>query len=200
MPTHKIVFLFDVDNTLLDNDRVTTGLADGARLCATHQPQHVASEKRWIIPTATLHPPAATGLADTVALRNFSNPPLPFAIMAGGVQDRRNNYGAFGLVYFIDNAIWKAVGITPVDVLGGMSAATKLWIIGQRFPNMDDFFDKFDPKCGLACLIPRGGFGYISFDFGAEFDTPFLFAKTGAQAGLHFLQRHGSAGILVMFG
>lgn len=26
MPKHKIVFLFDVDNTLLDNDRVTADL------------------------------------------------------------------------------------------------------------------------------------------------------------------------------
>jgi hypothetical protein len=26
MPAHKIVFLFDVDNTLLDNDRVTVDL------------------------------------------------------------------------------------------------------------------------------------------------------------------------------
>jgi len=26
MPAHKIIFLFDVDNTLLDNDRVTADL------------------------------------------------------------------------------------------------------------------------------------------------------------------------------
>ena len=103
--------------------------------------------------------------------RETGSPPEAL-VVAGGVQNRSDNYRVSRLVHLVNDAIGKAVGVTPVDVFGRVTAAAEQWILRQFVPHADDLFYKLRSESGLAGFIPRGRFGHVHFNPRPKLDAP----------------------------
>ena len=112
-------------------------------------------------------------------------------VVPGGMQDCSDDHRLRWFDYFIHDAVREAVGVTPANVLPGMTAAIEQRIFCERVPNADNFFDKLRTKSRLPGLISGSGFRHILLHFRAELDPPLH--RTKRERRRAFISSSGTA-------
>jgi hypothetical protein len=88
------------------------------------------------------------------------------------MQHGGDYHGLFCLDDFVDYPVGKSVGITPSDILAGMSAALEQGVLCQRIEHADNFLPELVSQSGLMRIIPSGGLTHVGLNFWAEQDAP----------------------------
>jgi len=88
------------------------------------------------------------------------------------MNHRCHDYYPFGFIHFVENPIGKPFRIAPANIPVWMLSAGQQWILLQRTPNPDHFFDEFQTQPNLSVLIPGARLHHVLLHFRAEFDPP----------------------------
>ena len=137
---------------------------------------------QWIVNSEERTNREWTGISDAT---------LPMAIVPRSVQHSRHNDRLPGFIDFVNDTVWKAVGITPADVLARMFPGVEERVFRKGVPQADYFLHEPGSKSGLPAFIPIGGFGNVLFDFGSDDHPPAHLA--GRERNLAFMASRGTA-------
>jgi len=96
----------------------------------------------------------------------------PVAVVTGSVENGGYNDDMLGFTHFINHTVGKTVGITPANVLAGMTTGMKQRIRHQGIENLNHFFAKFSTQTCLLRIILGSGLGHVVFDFGTNHHPP----------------------------
>ncbi len=125
-----------------------------------------------------------------------SDAALPVTVVTCSVQDGCHNHRLPGFICFINDAIRKAVWITPTDVFVRMTGGIEQGIFRECVPNPDDFFHELHAQSGLPGFIPSRRFGDILFNFGSNDHPPAHFGKRERKRALTWSNGMAESGFL----
>ncbi len=72
----------------------------------------------------------------------------------------------------VNDAVRKAVGKTPTDVLSLKAPGIEIRVDGQGIESANNLFDELITQTFLARVVPVGGFGHVVARFRAYDDGP----------------------------
>ena len=120
-----------------------------------------------------------------------SHTALPVTVVTCRMQDCRHNHRLPGLDHFVNDAIRKAVWVTPANVLVRMAAGVEQGIFRERVPDTDDFLHELHAQPGLPGFISNRRFGNVLLNFGSNDHPPVHFGKRECRRA--FISSSGTA-------